>query len=523
MPTTSRLTYVTRVRDLVHGYVHLTQLEVDVISHPLFQRLRHIRQNDVAFFVYPSLNTSRFEHSLGCAHVAGEMAINFFQSDDWEKYKEALELNLGLNPKEFLQVCRLYGLLHDVGHLPLSHLFETAFKDYILTINNEKPPMSKKLPMSHYCNKWFKVKGFDKPHEACGAALTQEILSRIKIDDSVKKAIITLMTKKSIPPADPLHPIKELIDSEVDADRIDSTARDGLTAGREYGNYDIQRLCSSVFVQQRGGSWRIAYSHKAIGSIEGLLLDRCRTHEWIHFHHRVVSMKVAMSILIVKLLKTKKIKKASFPITKHHTMALRDDPWLWSKVRNYASSPEKKRAKSQEKEVKDDDGSLTACINSLLYRDNSCVTPLWKNRGEFEKVLKPLHEKITELALPQLNPNCFGQEYEDWLTDELGIKTVAFWVKFKPLSPNKLIPLTDECGKGNHGSVQKHSSLESSLKSIWSGELWFYIVFLGNIEKFSRTQSTQKDLIKKSALKNLKKKWTDLSLKWVHKMAAESA
>src|SRR5882762_6277172 len=82
-----------RVRDLVHGFVSLTDLEVRVVSHPLFQRLRHIRQNDVAFFVYPSLNISRFEHSLGCTHVAGNMAAGLRRSPLWSRYKRTVDLS----------------------------------------------------------------------------------------------------------------------------------------------------------------------------------------------------------------------------------------------------------------------------------------------------------------------------------------------------------------------------------------------------------------------------------------------
>jgi hypothetical protein len=61
------LSYHVSIRDLLHGSVALTSFEVAVVNHCFFQRLRTIRQNDVASFVYPSLNVTRFEHSLGTA------------------------------------------------------------------------------------------------------------------------------------------------------------------------------------------------------------------------------------------------------------------------------------------------------------------------------------------------------------------------------------------------------------------------------------------------------------------------
>ena len=90
---TSVLQYPVRVRDLVHGFVHMTKLEIKVVDHPLFQRLRHVRQNDLGSYVYPSLNTSRFEHSLGCAHVAGKMAINLMRSQEWRAYQREVDLD----------------------------------------------------------------------------------------------------------------------------------------------------------------------------------------------------------------------------------------------------------------------------------------------------------------------------------------------------------------------------------------------------------------------------------------------
>ena len=144
-PTT--LCWRLRIRDLVHGFVYLTELERCAINHPLFQRLRHVKQNDVAASVYPSMNTSRFEHSIGCAHVAGKMAANLIHGRRWREY----ETEIGLQRVTFEQVCRLYALLHDLGHLPLSHLFELAFDRFVGD-----------APLAKICKQWFGGEGFTK-------------------------------------------------------------------------------------------------------------------------------------------------------------------------------------------------------------------------------------------------------------------------------------------------------------------------------------------------------------------------
>ena len=125
------LEYTLRIRDLIHGTILFTKEETALINHPFFQRLRQVRQNDVAFYVYPSINTSRFEHTLGVCRVAGMMAETLTKSPKWKDYQRELKRKTGIGKeKEFIELCRFYALLHDIGHFPLSHLFEYAMEDW---------------------------------------------------------------------------------------------------------------------------------------------------------------------------------------------------------------------------------------------------------------------------------------------------------------------------------------------------------------------------------------------------------
>jgi len=72
--------------------------ERDLIDSIPIQRLRGIRQLAMASLVYPGAVHTRFDHTLGVAHLAGLMA-------------EAL----GLDEDE-RRLVRFAALLHDVGH-----------------------------------------------------------------------------------------------------------------------------------------------------------------------------------------------------------------------------------------------------------------------------------------------------------------------------------------------------------------------------------------------------------------------
>ena len=236
------LDYVLRIRDLIHGTILFTEKEMLLINHPFFQRLRQIKQNDVAFYVYPSMHISRFEHVLGVCRIAGMMAETLTKSPKWDDYKRALKTETGLSrsdegiKRDFVQLCRFYALLHDIGHFPLSHLFEHAMEQWL------GPDYSQKIV------EWTGFEGFEKPHEAFGATLTRRLIRDIKIPKDMGDCLLRLMGEKDLPQSNPLHIAKSVIDAEIDADRIDFVQRDGLAAGGEYGNYDVRRLCDSVFI-----------------------------------------------------------------------------------------------------------------------------------------------------------------------------------------------------------------------------------------------------------------------------------
>ena len=61
------------IRDPIHNYIFISELEHKIINDRMFLRLQHISQQGLAYLTYPSNRTSRFPHSLGCMHIGGRM------------------------------------------------------------------------------------------------------------------------------------------------------------------------------------------------------------------------------------------------------------------------------------------------------------------------------------------------------------------------------------------------------------------------------------------------------------------
>ncbi len=124
--------YDKLIMDPVHGGIPLYRHEIQVIDHPLFQRLRNICQNDILSLVFPGATHSRFLHSIGVMHVGTRMFRSMIDAYLRERQlSEQTDLSLSqLDAIDYLaKTIRLGCLLHDSGHssFPISSPRPGAF------------------------------------------------------------------------------------------------------------------------------------------------------------------------------------------------------------------------------------------------------------------------------------------------------------------------------------------------------------------------------------------------------------
>lgn len=232
-------------RDPLYGFVSLSELETDIIDTEIFRRIQFIKQLSHAYVAYPSAIHTRFEHSLGTVHVSNIMAdeLGFTKQDDIERI-------------------RLSCLLHDVGHGPFSHLFET-------TIEKINPAIP-------------------EPHEEISKIMIKEDSELDGILGSKKDEIIELLERKPDAYKEPERSLQsDIVSGGIDADKLDYLRRDSYHIGATYGQFDFSRIVYTLTTTPKGS--QICIGNKGKDALENYRLARYLMHAQVYAHHARLS------------------------------------------------------------------------------------------------------------------------------------------------------------------------------------------------------------------------------------------
>lgn len=230
--------------DPIHDFIRVHDTELKIIDSPIFQRLRRIRQLSGAHLTYPSAQHSRFEHSLGVMHIAGQAAI-------------ALKEKGFLKSDQIAEI-RLAALLHDVGHGPFSHLFEEVLQIKKQVSHEE---IGKKIILESEIGDILSKAGFDKKH-----------IVRLAFGYPKYRFV------------------NEIISGSLSADMMDYLQRDGYFTGAEHAKIDHKRIIQSMDVYKT----KLALEKSALYSFESMILSRYQMFKAVYFHKTVRSAEVMM-------------------------------------------------------------------------------------------------------------------------------------------------------------------------------------------------------------------------------------
>jgi uncharacterized protein len=217
---------VQALRDPIHRSIPLEPWAAELIDAREMQRLRRVRQLGTAYLVYPGANHSRFEHALG-AHKLAQDASRIF--------------GLGADDARPLQAA---ALLHDVGHGPMSHLFE------------EVDPRA----ATH--------------HEEYGA----DLVRWSGLADRLRGAGIEPHRVAELVLGHGTH--ARLVSGDIDVDRMDYLVRDAHYTGLPV-SVDPQRILQTLALREGD----VVVRQEGVTAVEQLLLTRFLMYPAVYFHH----------------------------------------------------------------------------------------------------------------------------------------------------------------------------------------------------------------------------------------------
>ncbi len=266
------------VRDPIHGTISLSTGETAIVDSLEFQRLRAIKQLGFADISFPGATHTRFLHSLGVCHLAGETFDHMFRVFPFS--------NAGVRTR-FRQVFRLAAMLHDVGHGPLSHTTEEVMPP-LKSLGVQLYKQRSQDPLIRATHEDYTIKYLtDSP-------LTEVI--RKNFSDVSPLHVACLIDKTLEAPDDffldkgmDFRPIlSQLVSGELDCDRMDYLERDSYYTGTNYGKFDRDWMISNLTPYQVDGKFYLAINRRALYTFDDFLISRHHIHLMVYFHHKCI-------------------------------------------------------------------------------------------------------------------------------------------------------------------------------------------------------------------------------------------
>ena len=261
------------IRDPIHGAIEVSRDERDLIDSPYYQRLRLVKQLGFADLAFPGAVHTRYAHGLGAMAVATRLF-------------DALRPKLALPPDDaerLRQTLRLAVLFHDLGHPPLSHATERIMP----------PRAALKLPA------WLGAEtGRQANHEDYTLALVlksglTELMERCMGSHGIASTHVASLIAGVRPPGpdaftsagvDHFPLLRQVVSSEMDADRMDYLLRDSFFTGVNYGKFDLDWIVQNIAVVEVGDVSSTADRQSRSAPPPGLTPDVARRSPVVRRH-----------------------------------------------------------------------------------------------------------------------------------------------------------------------------------------------------------------------------------------------
>lgn len=306
----------TFFKDIIHDSIELSPIAKAIVDTPIFQRLRHLHQLGVCYLIFPNANNNRFEHSVGTYHLAGlvlerlvknssaqEINVALVEIEFIRQYllkhfelketKENVEFLVNINTclmdDYLIELIKIAGLIHDIGHGPFSHLFD----EWIHSINtNDELKNSVMLEHENRSIMLFRSIVNDKKI----IFGNDEYYVSDFIDENAYKFIAELINPTETTPTNFIFQIISNSLNGLDVDKLDYLYRDSFYLGS--GNpYDLMRVISHIQVIDKN----ICFPEKISYDIYKVFRSRYDLHKQFYTHKTTICIELMIQDILLNL------------------------------------------------------------------------------------------------------------------------------------------------------------------------------------------------------------------------------
>lgn len=262
-----------RIRDPLHDLIEFKDTELErnlwrALQTRPFQRLRRVKQLGFSDLVYPGASHSRFAHSVGVFHTARQL-MNVVRQSPGERSQSREDRALAA------------ALLHDLGHGPFSHAFETVGKRLGLKLADHE----------HVSDMLIRKGEVAEILNDMGSGFAVDVADIIK-----KEGRITVHNA--------------VVSSQFDADRLDYMRRDRLMTGTHHSGIDYEWLIDNLEIAsiptgvddlETGSVDTFVIKPKAIHAAEAYVLGLFQLYPTVYFHKATRGAEKLFTELLVRL------------------------------------------------------------------------------------------------------------------------------------------------------------------------------------------------------------------------------
>lgn len=349
---------MTRITDIIHGTIYLSEIEREIISTPLFNRLHYVSQTSTVYLTYPSNNSKRFDHCIGTMKLCGDIfyysisnakkeTIECFFSDlkkefkailkSWKRkmpsffkdtygdenlakdfiaiescnfidgiYRQYIPSNISKENWNYFillfEAIRVCGLLHDIGHPPFSHIVENGLKSAYDSVPKNSSLRKSLKPI---------LKNGNELHEEIGTVIfdgiCHSVLKEIKDNEELSYRyfyILVLQISKNIlsEKNNFFKDIHRIIAGTLDGDRLDNINRDSFMTGYDKYLLDYTQILNTmILIGDSKNGYMFCPDIKTLVTVEECFSKRWKNYRCMTHHYRVIKTNHMLQKIIFYL------------------------------------------------------------------------------------------------------------------------------------------------------------------------------------------------------------------------------